>query len=308
MRKNSNLLAAKRAKNDEFYTQYNDIANELSHYREQLQGKRILCNCDFDASNPLGKWEVYNEKEGLILPEGFTHTECNFIQYFIDKITLDKKNGTKEWAIKSLTATGINPVTGYGLRFEDVDYSNYDVVITNPPFSLFGDFINVMMKNNMKFIVLGNINAVIRKDFFPLIKDNIVRVGYSFNKNMKFKVPEHYKNEDGYATVSGLAWYTNFDTSKKNSKLILNNDYNLEDYPKYDNIDAINVDRTSKIPDYEGVMGVPITFLDKYCPDQFEIIGITQSWDAGQIFINGKKVYTRLIIRKRGENQSHEDN
>lgn len=303
MRKNSNLLAAKRAKNDEFYTQYNDIANELSHYREQLQGKRILCNCDFDASNPLGKWEVYNEKEGFILPEGFTHTECNFIQYFIDKITLDKKNGTKEWAIKSLTATGINPVTGYGLRFEDVDYSNYDVVITNPPFSLFGDFINVMIKNNMKFLIIGNKNAIIRKDVFNMIQNNEMWLGYT--------QPEDFKDINGEKTnkMQGLTkWFTNLDISKKYQKLILLNDYDLSDYPKYDNIDAINVDRTSKIPDYDGVMGVPITFLDKYCPDQFEIIGITNSWDAGQPFINGKKIYARLLIKKRGEEPSHEDN
>lgn len=303
MRKNSNLRAAKSAKNDEFYTQYNDIANELSHYREQLQGKRILCNCDFDASNPLGKWEVYNEKEGLILPEGFTHTECNFIQYFIDKITLDKKNGTKEWAIKSLTATGINPVTGYGLRFEDVDYSNYDVVITNPPFSLFGDFINVMMKNNMKFLVIGNKNAITRKDIFYMMKNNEIWLGYT--------QPEDFKDINGEKTgkMQGLTkWFTNIEIKKKHSKLILVDDYNLEDYPKYDNIDAINVDRTSKIPDYDGVMGVPITFLDKYSPDQFEILGITNSYDAGLAYINGNIVYARLLIKKRGEEPSHEDN
>lgn len=299
MGRNSNLQAAKKNKNDEFYTQYNDIANEISHYREQLQGKRILCNCDFDATNPLKKWEVYNDKEGLNLPEGFKVSKCNFIQYFIDKITLDIKNGTKEWNIKSLTATGINPETGYGLRFEDVDYSNYDVVITNPPFSLFGDFIDVMMKNKMKFIILGNKNAITRKNIFTLMRTNELWLG--------FTQPSDFIDISGKKSdkMKGLTrWFTNIDIEKKHTKMVLVSDYNLEDYPKYDNIDAINVDKVALIPDYDGVMGVPITFLDKYCPDQFEILGIANTYDAGLPYIKGKVLYARLLIKRREDNKA----
>ncbi len=197
-----------------------------------------------------------------------------------------------------------------------------DIVVTNPPFSLFGEYVAQLAHFDKKFIIIGHQNAITYKDVFPLIKENRIWLGYGFKRNMAHFIAPHYKDvasdadhRDGMIRVSGVVWYTNLDHNKRHEELILVQSFknNSDSYPKYDNYDAIEVSRTQDIPfDYTGVMGVPITFLTKYNPDQFEIIGATESegvgfsfglWNASsgiaQAAINGKRVYKRLFIRHR---------
>ena len=198
-----------------------------------------------------------------------------------------------------------------------------DVVVTNPPFSLFRDFVEQLVKYNKKFIIIGNNNAITYKEIFPLIKDNKLWVGIStFNNGMYFGIPNEYEYQDTYKfkreidgkrvmRVASICWFTNIPHSKRNQPLDLYKKYNPKDYPKYDNYDAINVDKVTDIPmDYDGIMGVPITFLDKYCPTQFEIVGLTSSsreCTYGQVIgnattsamIGGKKIYARILIRRK---------
>ena len=198
-----------------------------------------------------------------------------------------------------------------------------DIVVTNPPFSLFREYIAQLVKYDKKFLIIGNINAITYKEIFPLIKANRLWLGYGFNKTMEFQLDESYEkwNEirDGkkYGNGPGIAWFTNLDVKKRHEFLTLTEKYDQARYPKFDNYDAINVSKVTDIPkDYDGVMGVPITFLDKYNPEQFEIVGTTENglcdkalWihpeeKHNEPFIDGKKKYTRILIRKKpvGEN------
>lgn len=185
-----------------------------------------------------------------------------------------------------------------------------DVVVTNPPFSLFREYVAQLVEHGKKFLILGNMNALKYKEIFPLIKANKIWVGHNFNKTMEFRLDESYErwNEirDGfkYGKVPAIAWYTNLGIKKRHEKLILTEKYDPAKYPKFDNYDAINVNKVNDIPkDYDGVIGVPITFLDKYNPEQFEIVGELNSgsgnkWDYAKPMINGKVKYTRILIRK----------
>ena len=191
-----------------------------------------------------------------------------------------------------------------------------DVVVTNPPFSLFREYMALLMEHDKKFLVMGTVNNITYKEIFPLIKANKMWIGYNFNKTMEFRLDENYEkwNEirDGfkYGKVPAIAWYTNLDMKKRHEKLVLTEKYDPAKYPKYDNYDAINVDKTVDIPkDWDGAMGVPITFLDKYNPEQFEIVGALNNgsdneWDYAKPMIDGKKKYTRILIRRKpvGEN------
>ena len=198
-----------------------------------------------------------------------------------------------------------------------------DIVVTNPPFSLFREYVAQLVEHGKKFLVLGNMNALKYKEIFPLIKANKIWVGHNFNKTMEFRLDESYErwNEirEGfkYGKVPAIAWYTNLDVKKRHEFLTLTEKYDPVKYPKYDNYDAINVDKVNDIPkDYDGVMGVPISFLDKYIPEQFEIVGTTENglcdkalWinpeeKHNEPFIDGKKKYTRILIRRKplGEN------
>ena len=193
-----------------------------------------------------------------------------------------------------------------------------DIVVTNPPFSLFREYVAQLVKHDKKFLVLGNMNALKYKEIFPLIKANKIWVGHNFNKTMEFRLDESYErwNEirDGfkYGKVPAIAWYTNLGIKKRHEKLILTEKYDPAKYPKYDNYDAINVDKVNDIPkDYDGVMGVPITFLDKYNPEQFEIVGMLNAgnnpgYDFEKPILNGRVIFTRLLIRRKdtGENKA----
>ena len=311
MSNNSNLHRAKKAKNDEFYTQLSDIENELIHYQEHFNGKIVYCNCD----DP---------------------TQSNFVKYF--QINFDKLN------LKKLIATGYrkncrglkllydssNKEANIELLEGDGDFRSEecvellkqaDIVVTNPMFSLFREYVAQLVEHSKKFLIIGNINAIKYKEIFPLIKANKIWIGYNFNKTMEFQLDESYEkwNEirDGkkYGKVPAIAWFTNFDVKKHHEKLVLTEKYDPAKYPKYDNYDAINVDKTVNIPkDYFGVMGVPISFLDKYNPEQFEIVGMLNAgnnpgYDFEKPVLNSRVIFTRLLIRRKaaGENGEKEN-
>ena len=277
MSNNSNLHRAKKARNDEFYTQLSDIENELAHYREHFKDKVIYCNCD----DP---------------------TQSNFVKYF--QINFDTLN------LKRLIATGYRKnCRGLKLVYDsnskdaeveelegDGDFRSpecvklldeADIVVTNPMFSLFREYVAQLVGHGKKFLILGNFNGVTFKEIFPLIKNNKLWLGCGQTSATWFQVPEDTENQfakyvDGKKMVPVKAcWYTNLDHGKRHEFLTLTEKYDPAKYPKYDNYDAINVDKVKDIPkDWDGVMGVPITFLDKYNPEQFEIVQFRKGEDG----------------------------
>lgn len=291
---NKNLNNAKKAKNDEFYTRIEDIEKELVNYQDFFKDKVVYCNCDHP-------------------------TESNFPRYFLLNF---EKLGLK----KLVSTCFINDGNGWvGIKEKDVEYTieqlegngdfrseecieflkECDVVVTNSPFSLFRDYVKQLMDYNKKFLIIGNTQAITYKEIFPYIKNNELWLGVSsFNSGMYFQVPENYQYADTYKfdrerngrkvmRVSSICWYTNIPHEKRNTPLDLYKKYNPTDYPKYDNYDAIEVSKVVEIPeDYNGVMGVPITFLDKYYPTQFEILGILNPK------LKGKWKYKRLLIQR----------
>lgn len=284
MPKKDQLYKAYKKKDDEFYTLWDDIALEIPMYKEQLEGKKILCPCDWDES--YDEAIVYKEK--YVLPNNLLNSggtarkidinaskgkiekdinfvKCNFVKFLVAHATAYK--------IKSISASGFNPKTGKGVKFQDIDYSKYDLVITNPPFSLFREFINIMFANKMKFLVIGPQTAITYKESFAYIKNNQMWLGYHYHLT-GFKLPDGTIIPKNDSLPRCCCWYTNLDVSYRHDKMILTEKYNPERYPNYYNFNAIDVNKTNAIPyDYNGIMGVPITFLQKYSPDQFIIIG-----------------------------------
>ena len=325
MAKNTNLTDAKKAKNDEFYTQIEDIEKELNNYKDFFRGKKVLCNCNDGKIN--GAWSAFAQYFSMNFDHlGLKKLICmsyNENGHGMKYVYCGDKNGNRiaddfEWEVNELKGHGdFSDEEGCQLMRE------CDVVVTNPPFSLFRDFVAQLMEYNKKFLIIGNMNAITYKEIFPFIKDNKLWLGASIKSgDRKFYVPDNYplnasgcgidENGKRFIRVKGVRWFTNIEDAKRNLPLDLCKKYNPKDYPKYDNYDAINVDKTSDIPmDYDGVMGVPITFLDKYCPTQFEIvdareIGLTDKQknkstmlvkDADSA-INGKPTYARILIRK----------
>ena len=307
--KNSNLSAAKRAKNDEFYTQLTDIEKELRHYRKHFKDKTVLCNCDDPFESNFFKFFVLNFKrlglkkliatcyEGSAVAE-YRNGKAKPYKAVVTTVHDTTGDGGVDMEdVRNLFELGENELVeleGNGdFRSEEclALLDEADIVVTNPPFSLFREYVSILMEHEKKFIIMGNINAVTYKEFFPLIKDGLVWPGASFNKTMEFILPDdyqkwNYRMADGrkVGKVPTIAWYTNLDIKKRHEELILVKKYagHEDEYPKYDNYDAIEVSKVADIPlDYDGAMGVPITFLDKYCPDQFEILGITKTWFGG---------------------------
>lgn len=316
--KNRNLTKAKNAKQDEFYTQLADIERELKHYKDYFRGKVVLCNCDDpDSSNFTTYFRLNAAHLGikrLIVVCYRSKDASQFSQNNSDQAS---------WIEYS------NPVCGYDepdrvemLLREDGDFRSKegiailkqaDIVVTNPPFSLFREYVAQLVEYDKKFLIIGSMNAITYKETFTLIQANKMWLGYN-SGDMKFKVPHHYEardtryweDEDGqkWRSLGNTCWFTNLDTSKRHEGHTLYKTYTPEDYPKYDNYDAINVDKVADIPaDYYGVMGVPITFLDKFNPAQFEILGIANSarWIGYECLtiLDGRKVYNRIIIKRR---------
>lgn len=335
---NNSLNAAIKAKQDEFYTQLDDIANELKYYKQHFKGKVVLCNCDdpYESNffkyfalnfNALGLKKLiatcYNGSPiaGDELPLLFEieETEPKKIAYKVEITEVQDYNNDGAVNLADVQYLIQNDKNVLSLLKGNGDFRSQeciellkeaDIVVTNPPFSLFREFVAQLISYDKKFLVIGNQNAIHYKDIFTLIKDNKIWLGYKFG-DMSFKVPEYFEpkatrywvDENGqkWRSLGNVCWFTNLNIQKRQEEMILYKQFSSDEYPMYDNYEAINVDKTSEIPsDYTGIMGVPITFIDKYNPDQFEIIGTsTISMPKGAPYINGKRIYERVLIRNK---------
>ena len=330
MPSNAGLRKADGAKNDEFYTQLSDIEKELSNYREYFKGKTILCNCDDPRISNFFKYFALNFNEfGLkkIIStcyknqdvDLFTQNECEKAVY------LEYSGNPNDPTSTDFSTIEVKSLKGDGdFRSEECIelLEQADIVVTNPPFSLFREYVAQLIGHNKKFIIIGNVNALSYKEIFPFIKENKLWLGKTIHSgDREFGVPKDYPltasgsrvDDKGnkFIRVKGVRWFTNLDYKERHEDLVLYKNYSPEEYPKFDNYDAINVNKTSDIPmDYDGLMGVPITFFDKYNPDQFEVIdGIgrysilhnEETKAAGKYLsmVNGKAMYFRIIIRRK---------
>lgn len=325
---NTNLRKANKAKKDEFYTQLTDIEKEVRHYKEQFYGKIVYCNCDDPYESNFFKFFASNFnalKLKKLITTSYTKSPIVGQQLLPLDIEGLKPDGKEPYMTEINEVIDLNSDGAISLedvkhllehnknvshRLKgDIEYTagdfrgkeciellkQADIVVTNPPFSLFREYLAQLVEHGKKFLILGNMNAITYKDIFKLIKENKLWSGYGFNMSMVYKTPYYndldanrkfvegkgYDPKDGYVKVPAVNWFTNLDTKKRHEKLDLYRKYTPEEYPKYDNYDAIEVKRVSEIPmDYEGAMGVPITFLDKYNPKQFEIIWIADRQDS----------------------------
>jgi len=316
---NSNLHQAKSSKKDEFYTQLADIERELKHYKKHFKDKVIYCNCDDPRISNFFHYFSYNfEKLGLkkLITTCYRNQDIDlFSQNDKEEAIYLEYEGDKNGNhIPDLEEIGVKSLKGDGdFRSEESIelLKQADIVITNPPFSLFREYVAQLVEYDKKFIIVGHQNAISYKEIFKLIKDNQMWLGYGFKGGAAHFINKHYEDyatagdhQEGMIRVSGVVWFSNLDITKRHEDLILYKQYNEEEYPTYENFDAINVNKTKDIPmDYKGYMGVPITFLDKYNPDQFEIVGLGISSSGLEI---GVKPYKeehkkyRKEVQKRG--------
>ena len=336
---NKDLQAANRNKKDEFYTQLIDIEKELRHYKKHFENKIVFCNCDDPFESNFFKFFAMNFNYlGLkkLIATCYDHSpiagdelsvSCNAKKAYkieIAEVNDENGDGAIDLAdVEVLIKNHKNMLTtlkGNG-DFRSEECINLlkeaDIIVTNPPFSLFREYVAQLIKYNKKFLIIGNVNSITYKEIFPLIKENRIWLGASIHSgDREFEIPQSYPltaagyriTEDGkrFIKVKGVRWFTNLDYPERHEELVLYKRYTPEEYPKYDNYDAINVDKSADIPyDYDGVMGVPITFLDKYTPEQFEIMGLDRyvkdNPHYGHRFtIKGKETYARILIRKKG--------
>lgn len=281
--KKKNLCRAKKAKNDEFYTQLTDIEKELRHYREHFEGKTVFCNCDDpDWSNFWKYFSLNFDRLGLKKLVS-THYEQAKPSYKMEMVR-EADGGTRVTQI---------PLKQNGdFRSDEciAILGECDIVVTNPPFSLFREYISTLVNSGKKFLIIGNNNAITYKEVFKHIKDGNLWLGHVANKTMEFMLSDEYEKYNRidavtgkkYGKVPAVSWFTNLPHKKRNEHIILYKKHlgNESEYPKYDNYDAIEVSKVAEIPmDYDGVMGVPITFLDKHNPEQFEIVGMATGRD-----------------------------
>ncbi len=340
MSKNKNLHKAAKQKKDEFYTQLADIERELKHYKNHFNQKTVYCNCDDPRSSNFFHYFSYKFEElGLnkLVTACYKNQNMDlFSQHDAEQaIYLEYKGDKNENNIPDPEEIGINYFKGDGdfRSKESIELlKQADIVVTNPPFSLFREYIEQLVEYNKGFVVIGSFNAITYKEIFKLIKEDKIWLGYGFKGgNAYFKTPYPnefargvYNEETGLVKFRNVTWYTNLDISKRHENLLLYKTYNPDEYPHYDNYNAIEVSKTKDIPlDYDGAMGVPITFLDKYNPEQFEILGITDRDNnsglktkeytqsdmsnpgdfnrRGTIKIGNKykSTYARLLIKKR---------
>ena len=333
------LAQAKDAKKDEFYTQLTDIEKELRHYTEYFRDKVVFCNCDdpYESNffkyfalmfNKLGLKKLiatcYNGSpvsgNELLLDFGDTVDDPKKIAYKVEITEVIDTNGDGAINLADIQYLMQNDKNVISILKGNGDFRSEecvellkeaDIVVTNPPFSLFREYLAQLVKYDKKFIILGNMNAITYKEVFPLIKENKIWFGASIHSgDREFQVPESYplnaagsridENGNKFIRVKGVRWFTNIDYPQRHEDIILYKRYNSEEYPHYDNYDAINVNATNDIPyDYDGAIGVPITFLDKYNPEQFEIIKFRKGDDEKDLSINGKCPYFRILIRKK---------
>jgi len=348
---NTSLHGAKKAKKDEFYTQLIDIEKELKHYKEQFRDKVVYCNCDDPFESNFFKYFAANFNAlGLkkLITTSYTKSPIAGGQLPLFEVKGLKPKGKEPFKIELNEVTDTDADGAVGLTDVkwllkndaniattlkgDGDFRSEeciglleqaDIVVTNPPFSLFRKYVEQLVEHKKKFIILGDQNAITYKEIFKLIKENKLWLGYDNNGTKWFQVPMDYdiptesrkKIENGvkYFSMGRIMWFTNLDTTKRHGELTLYKKYSPKEYQNYDNYEAINLDKVSDIPmDYEGVMGVPITFLDKYNPEQFEILscndirlndkvpfkehGLIKDKDGA---INGKPTYVRIVIKNK---------
>lgn len=361
---NANLHKANKAKKDEFYTQLTDIEKEIKHYKDQFRGKVVYCNCDdpFESNffkyfavnfkhlelkqlittsykpSPIANTQIglFGNSDTIVAPKGRPKVTANkFIINDVGDIDGSGSFDLRDIA-KQLKANKNNEWTPLN---EDGDFRSLesvellkkaDIVVTNPPFSLFREYVAQLVEKDKKFLILGDQNAITYKEFFKLIKENKLWLGYDNGGTKWFQVPSDYDipTESRKKVVSGtkyfsmgrIMWFTNLDTTKRHEELALYKKYTPKEYPRYDNYDAIEVSKVLEIPmDFGGLMGVPITFVDKYNPDQFEICGlfadkreISDALVQGNptyldeqhkkyvgAIVNGKATYARIIIKNK---------
>jgi len=338
---NKYLRNAKKAKNDEFYTQLKYIEKELKHYKQQFKNKVVYCNCDDPYESNFFKFFAANfnnfglkkliatcytgspivgSQISIYTMKGLKSNSKDAFKIEINEVEDYNKDGSidlldVEWLLKNdkNTSTPLK-LKGDFKSNECIELlKQSDIICTNPPFSLFREYIAQLSKFNKKFLIIGNINALTYKKVFKLVKENKIKTGYTnFNSVMSFIVPSDWENfhhidEKGskIAKVPAICWFTNLEVEKHKEFITLYKKYNPKEYPKYDNYDAINVNKVNDIPmEYKGVIGVPITFLDKYNPEQFEIVGqmVTtrvDEFNRGYPYIKGKKIYARILIKNR---------
>jgi len=352
---NKNLRNASKAKKDEFYTQIVDIEKELKHYKEQFLGKVVYCNCDDPYESNFFKYFASKFKElGLkrliatsYKPSPIANTQLNL---FGECMALSTPKGRPKVTANKFIINEVNDVDGDG-AFDLSDIAEQlkanknnewlplkgegdfrseesiellkqaDIVVTNPPFSLFREYLAQLMEYKKKFLILGDQNNITKKDIFKFIKENRVWLGYDNGGTKWFQVPDDYDiatesrkkivNGVKYFSMGRILWFTNLETTKRHENIVLYKKYVPKEHPKYDNYNAINIDKVSEIPmNYNGVMGVPITFIDKYNPEQFELLGIMNTGEKnigirykgtlhGRPLVNGVEKFLRILIKAK---------
>jgi len=341
---NSNLHSAKKQKNDEFYTQFSDINDELQHYKEQFAGKVVYCNCDDPYESNFFKffalvfnfWGLKKLIATCYAGSPIANTE---LVLFDDESEENKTTRSPHkieiTEIPDINQDGAVDLTDVELLLSsdknhltrlkgDGDFRSKeciellkqaDIIVTNPPFSLFREYVSQLIEYNKKFLIIGDQNAITYKEIFKFIKENKLWLGFDNGGTKWFQVPDNYeiatesriKIENGikYFSKGSIMWFTNLDHKKRHEDLILFRKYNSTDYPKYDNYDAIEVSKIIDIPiDYDGAMGVPVTFMDKYNPEQFEILAkmtttTIDDFNYGYPYINGERIYARILIKNK---------
>jgi len=318
---NQTLHIAKFSKKDEFYTQLSDIEIELKHYKAHFKNKVVFCNCDDPRNSNFFNYFSHNfENLGLkkLLTTCYKNQEKDlFIQEESENAVFleytGDKNGNK---VPDAEEIGIKPLKGDGdfRSQESIELlKQSDIVVTNPPFSLFREYVEQLIKYKKNFLIIGNINAITYKEIFKLIKENKAWLGINMGRGISgFIVPDYYELYGSEARIDGSGnriispnnclWLTNLDTSKRHEDIVLTKTYygNEGQYPKFDNYDAINVNKTKDIPmDYDGIMGVPITFLHKFNPEQFELVKFRKGNDDKDLSINGNCPYFRILIKNK---------
>lgn len=323
--KNASFAAAREAKEDEFYTQRSDIENELAHYSDHFRDKIVYCNCDDPVSSEFWQFFVRNFIAWGIKKLIATHYDPN-AQNYSYKLEMEPDENGQFSIYNEPKSTPIMCNGDFRSAICIEILKEADIIVTNPPFSLFRDYIAQLMEYEKKFLIIGSQNAITYKEVFPLLQHNKMWVGYN-SGDMAFKVPDYYEpratrywqDETGqkWRSMGNICWYTNLDIPKRHSPIDLRGNYykgNEDQYPHYDNFDAIEVSKVADIPcDYDGIMGVPITFLDMFNPNQFEIVGYGKGELAKSIGVtknhrgrcdlavvkNGKRTcpYGRILIR-----------
>ena len=349
------LAQAKDAKKDEFYTQLSDIEKELIHYRDYFRDKVVFCNCDDPYESNFFKYFALNfnalglkkliatcydgspiaQQELPLFPEADTEPKRKAYKVEISEVPDLDGNGTADLTDVQLLLQSSDHNVKAKLKqngsFDSPEcielLKEADIIVTNPPFSLFREFVALLVKYDKKFLIIGNVNAITYKEIFPLLQENRMWLGYGFKGGATHFMSKYEdtasggEHKEGMIRVSGVVWFTNLETAKRREPLILYKEYSPEEYPHYDNYDAINVNKTADIPcDYFGIMGVPITFMDKYNPEQFEIIwqasGNTRASAPKEVLtylnyrphkedrggctvVNGERTYGRIFIKRK---------